>query len=212
MSQNRSSAVMAQRHAPPEGLDYYPTPPWATRALCERLSLAGKTVWEPACGELYMARPLAEYAGSVIASDIFDYGVGAQVIDFLSVADDRELFPTTPPSCDWVITNPPFRLLTEFLERALKVSKQGVAFFARTQALEGNDRYERFFSRGLLTEFHQFVERVALVGGRVDPDAASASAYAWFVFEHSAPAKPPLWIAPCRARLERPHDYAKVAA
>ena len=41
MSQNRSSAVMAQRKEPPDSLDFFPTPPWATRALCERLASEG---------------------------------------------------------------------------------------------------------------------------------------------------------------------------
>jgi hypothetical protein len=27
------TAVMAQRREPPDALDYFPTPPWATRAL-----------------------------------------------------------------------------------------------------------------------------------------------------------------------------------
>jgi hypothetical protein len=27
------TAVMAQRHEPPDALDHFPTPPWATRAL-----------------------------------------------------------------------------------------------------------------------------------------------------------------------------------
>jgi hypothetical protein len=27
------TAVMAQRREPPDSLDYFPTPPWATRAL-----------------------------------------------------------------------------------------------------------------------------------------------------------------------------------
>jgi hypothetical protein len=37
VSQNRSSAVMQQRSEPHDSLDDFPTPPWATRALCEFL-------------------------------------------------------------------------------------------------------------------------------------------------------------------------------
>ena len=37
MSQNRSSAVMQQRSEPHDSLDDFPTPPWATRALCQHL-------------------------------------------------------------------------------------------------------------------------------------------------------------------------------
>ena len=35
--QNTSHAVMAQRIEPHDSLDYSPTPPWATRALCEQV-------------------------------------------------------------------------------------------------------------------------------------------------------------------------------
>ena len=66
MAQNRSSAVMQQRSEPHESLDDFPTPPWATRALCEQLKLLGfdlprQSVWEPACNRGYMARVLGEY-------------------------------------------------------------------------------------------------------------------------------------------------------
>jgi hypothetical protein len=68
--QNRSSAVMQQRRAEgaerrsgrdvaPEALEYFPTPPWATRALCEFLAgqlgdLSALSCWEPCCGEGHM--------------------------------------------------------------------------------------------------------------------------------------------------------------
>ena len=35
MTQNRSHAVMQQRHEAHDSLDDFPTPPWATRALME---------------------------------------------------------------------------------------------------------------------------------------------------------------------------------
>lgn len=64
--QNTSHAVMAQRVEAHDSLDHFPTPPWATRALCEHvIELRGRTVWEPACGEGYMAKPLKEYAASM---------------------------------------------------------------------------------------------------------------------------------------------------
>ena len=78
MSQNRSNAVMATRKEPPDSLDYFPTRPWATRALCEWLREVSpatmRFVWEPACGEGWMSRPLAEYFGLVFSSDVHPYG------------------------------------------------------------------------------------------------------------------------------------------
>ena len=45
--------------------------------------LASMSVWEPACGRGHMARPLADYFGTVYVSDIHPYGYG-EVCDFLS--------------------------------------------------------------------------------------------------------------------------------
>src|SRR2546427_13218597 len=94
------TAVMAQRREPPDALDYFPTPPWATRALFSHVlpALGVETiasVWEPACGEGHMAEVVAEVArGQVIASDVFDYGYGQTPIGFL---DDEPLV-----SAGWV--------------------------------------------------------------------------------------------------------------
>lgn len=41
MSQNTSTAVMQRRVEAHDSLDDFPTPPWATRALCEWLEAQG---------------------------------------------------------------------------------------------------------------------------------------------------------------------------
>jgi hypothetical protein len=66
-----AGAVMAQRREPPDALDYFPTPPWATRALFEHvlpaLGIDGVgTVWEPACGEGHMAAVIGEFKVMVL--------------------------------------------------------------------------------------------------------------------------------------------------
>jgi hypothetical protein len=202
--QNTSHAVMAQRYEPADSADDFPTPPWATRALIEHVigvdHARGLSCLEPACGRGYMARPLAEYFGSVSASDAHHYGF-APVRDFLS-------YPFEALSHDWVITNPPFRLAEEFVERAMTVAKMGVAILARTVFLESIGRYENIFSHNPPTKFAQFTERVPMVKGRVDPKASTATGYAWFVWERDAEVEHPrlMWVPPCRRALERPRD------
>jgi hypothetical protein len=74
------TAVMAQRREPPAALDFFPTPPWATRALFRHVLPelgigAIGSVWEPACGEGHMAAVIGELARSpVVASRIFAHG------------------------------------------------------------------------------------------------------------------------------------------
>ncbi len=201
--QNTSHAVMAQRFEPKDSPDDFPTPPWATRALIEHVigpeKVSGLTCLEPACGRGYMVRPLSEYFAQVDAADAYPYGF-APVRDFLT-------FPYEALSHDWVITNPPFRLAEEFVERAMAVARRGVAILARTVFLESVGRYESIFKNTPPAVFAQFSERVPMVKGRVDPKASTATGYAWFVWEKGSSSPKLTWVPPCRRKLERQGDY-----
>ena len=180
---NGARSIMGSRQEPDDSLDYFPTPPWATRALIECV-LCGHwnipaeklvSAWEPACGEGHMADVLAEYFRRVIATDIHPYGYGSQA-DFLS-----DLF--APNEYDWIITNPPFGDKTEqFVLRALARAGIGVAMFVRLQWLETVGRYERIFKPHPPALIAQFSERVPLCKGRWNPDGDTATAYAWLLW------------------------------
>lgn len=226
MGQNLSSAVMAQRKEPHDSLDYFPTPPWATRALCEWLqnpadrlfggpehapTTGNLTVWEPACGEGHMAWPLLEYFRTVLATDVHDYGASfpeqAAVVDFLW--DTPEAVKEI--AVDWVITNPPFRLAARFITKARREATEGVAMLVRTAFLEGQVRHRKLFSESPPSVILQFSERVPMVKGRLDRKKSTATAYCWLVwFTGSALSNTPTrfeWIAPCRKRLDRDADW-----
>lgn len=202
---------MQQRTEAHDSLDDFPTPPWATRALCEFLKkgppsdpLDMRSVREPAANRGHMVKPLAEYFGAVIAADVHDYGAGFPVRDYLfgPVSD----FDRT----DWTITNPPFRLAEQFLERALDLSNQGVAMIVRAAFLEGQGRYERLYSKNPPAYALQFTERVVMHKGRLAPEGSTATAYAWLIWLTGPRVRWSTrlrWIAPCRKLLERPDDY-----
>lgn len=212
MKQNTSSAVMQQRSEPHDSLDDFPTPPWATRALLEYLSdVEGENFTrmacrEPAANRGHMVKPLREYFASVEASDVHDYGAGFPQGDYL--------FGPEPEPVDWTITNPPFRLAEQFIERALATSRRGVAMIVRSAFLEGVGRYERLFSQRRPAFVMQFTERVVMHKGKLAPKGSTATAYAWIVwwgFEVPSGVQPQFrWIAPCRKRLERASDYPSV--
>lgn len=210
MSQNTSHAVMAQRHEADDSLDDFPTQPWGTRALMEHVLRPnfhlGQMCWEPAANRGYMARPLMEYFARVRWTDIFDYGWHAQecVHDFLS----PEEVPFTP---DWIITNPPFRLAEQFIDKASSKARVGCAMLVRTSFLESVGRYERLFNVNPPTIVAQFVERLPMVRGRVDRKASTATSYAWLVWVCGEKPRPFMWIPPCRAKLERDSDYPEAA-
>ena len=208
------TSVMAQRREPPDSLDFFPTPPWAARALFEHvMPWVGGRAWEPAAGEGHMAAVLGEVCDEVYRSDVFDYGGLHAVGSFTGVGADVVACPAPRP--DWIITNPPFNLAVEFAERALSEASEGVALLLRTSWLEGADRYERLFRHRPPSIVAPFVERVPMVKGRWDPDASTATAYAWFAWVKVSQCRDTrlVWIPPgCRQRLERADDRRRFTA
>ncbi len=232
MTANRSTAVMQRRKVAPDSLDYFPTPPFATRALCEflvaelseiewldpavraRKALKHMTAWEPGCGEMHMVRPLREYFGGVRASDVYRYGPDHELIDFAFFGDAE-------PPVDVVACNPPFRLAQAFIETGLKVARRAVAMLVRSAFLESAARYEQLWTRTPPSFVLQFVERVVMLEGRLiragatDPfaeragnKASSATAYVWLVWIVGNDGPTVLkWLPPSLQRLERPDDY-----
>jgi hypothetical protein len=195
---NGARSVNAGRIEPSDSLDFFPTPPWATRALIETVlgdrseEFAALTVWEPACGEGHISGVLEEYFGTVIATDIFDYSQDGRSppswrgkLDFLgtdSTVDD--MAESEEP--DWIISNWPFsgeidRALACTL-RALPLARKGVAAFVRTQWLEGSARYRELFRPNPPTLVAQFVERVPLHKGRWEPDGDTLAQYCWLIW------------------------------
>lgn len=238
MGENLSTAVRNRRVEPHNSLDDYPTAPWATRALFDVVpGIEAGTAREPCANRGHMVRPLAERYSRVFASDIFDYGAGFEVRDFL--------FGPQPERVGWTIFNPPFRLAVEFIEQAMRSSAYGVAALARLNFLEGGKRYTDLFKDRPPTYVLPFAERLPMLKGVLrhpnlkywDPAAkkgegawkkpSTATAYAWFVwtkgqraFDHDPWGRPDprfrgrrlaptvLWVPPgSRKRFEREGDY-----
>jgi hypothetical protein len=200
---------MQQRSEPHNSLDDFPTPPWATRALCEwlqrRYDLAELSCREPAANRGHMVKPLSEYFGDVEASDVHDYGAGFPVEDYL--------FGPEPSETGFTITNPPFRLAEQFIDRALRSSLHGVAVIVRSAFLEGIGRQQRLFSKTPPSTILQFSERVVMHKGKLTAKGSTATAYCWIVWE-SQPCQDGTsfeWISPCRKRLERRGDYPELS-
>lgn len=207
------------RAEPTNSKDYYPTPPWATRALFEKvlshpsitnLSFYNSemTALEPACGQGYMSVVLRDYFHGLDSYDIQDFGYG-MVADFLKMPyDDLEW------GYDWVITNPPFNheMPAKFALKALTFANKGVAIFARFHLIEGKWRYDNLFSKHPPTFVAPFVERVTIIKNEVTRENKSVTPYAWFIWDNRAdvikqPETKIIWIPPCKKELERNEDY-----
>lgn len=216
MPQNTSHAVMNQRSEPADSLDHFPTPPWATRALCEYgiddLIFADDAVWEPACGGGHMLQPLRQYFYHVVSSDIDSHGRNNALHDF--IGDDPLPKKVTVVKPDWVITNPPFNKAEKFARRALSLG-MNCALLVRTNFLETIGRYNNLYSKFPPYRIAQFAERVPMVKGRLDDEASTSTSYCWIIWlvDHRGGSVDAYqgaifkWIPPCRKDLERPGDY-----
>jgi hypothetical protein len=205
------TAVMQSRKEPPDSLDFFPTPPWATRALFHHVlnpryfGTPSQTAWDPACGEGHMVAVLEEMFSDVRASDVFPYTPNQPVIDFLH-PDTVQAQPV-----DWIITNPPFNVADDFARIGLQLARRGVCLLCRSAWAETSDRYTNLFQPFPLSIEALFVERVPMVKGRWDPNASSATAYSWFIWlkGHDGPTEK-FWIPPGnRAALSKLSDIQR---
>ena len=187
-----SKRAIEKESAPWRQLEFFPTPPWATRALMEDVfpGFAGRSIWEPCAGLGHMSDVLAERLVTVRASDVYGYPTadghdarqyGVEKFDFLDESKVAE-----QPMYDWIVTNPPFSKAAEMLPIALSKAICGVAFLLRIQWLEGASRFYRVYHKMGPTFVAPFCERVPMCGGGWDVEGLSATMYAWFVWLNGA--------------------------
>lgn len=96
--------------------DYYATEPKATEWLM-KLESFNPTILEPACGEGHIAKVLEKHGYKVIGQDLISRGYGVGGIDFLTQ------FPVEQ-NVD-VITNPPYAMARQFVEKSLEIIPTG---------------------------------------------------------------------------------------
>lgn len=136
--------------------DSYETPAWMVAPLLQVVNLHPGVVVEPCCGPGSLARELRRLLPpltSVIASDIrrnLGYGLGG--VDFLSTPSP---YPLAGTGVTWVVTNPPYKIGIEIIERALQVARVGVAMLLPLDWLGSRKRYKRLWNR------HEFAGSLA---------------------------------------------------
>lgn len=127
--------------------DYYATDPYVINRSIDFFYEVGITkqspIWECSCGEGHLSKRLIELGfENVISSDLIDRGYG-QKQDFLKTANCKH--PIT------ILTNPPFKLASEFIFHANAIQSDGEIslFFLKIQFLETEKRIDLFKQCGL---------------------------------------------------------------
>lgn len=159
--------------------DFYATPPLAVKELM-KLESFNKDIWEPCCGMNHITNILRENNYKVRISDIVDRvnDGTVEIIDFLN-CDEK-----------WdgdIITNPPYKLATEFVYKSLDVVNDGskVAMFLKLSFLETKKRrllFDKYPPKVIYVASSRFG---CSQTGEFDEtgNIGSAIAYCWYIWE-----------------------------
>lgn len=178
--------------------DYYATNPADTSAFLELIEyeydLNNTSILEPAAGEGHIMNVLKERypLSKIIGRDLIDRG-NKEIesgVNFITTNNNEHF--------DYVITNPPFALAKEFINKSLEIAD--VAFmFAKLQFLEGKAR-KQWFENGHLKYVYVYSYRANpwRNGESTDENGkkwSSTMAFAWYVFDGKYDGEPIVrWI------------------
>lgn len=163
--------------------DFYATPKESVLNLCEREKINGD-ILEPCVGQGHILETLKEHCdcSTLTAVDLVDRGYPNTIIqDFLEWDTDKNF--------DWIVTNPPYKLAKEFVEKSLTLLKENgkIAMFLKIQFLEGVAR-KKFFENYPPKKIYVFSKRQSPLrnGKEFDDNGkkwSSTMCFAWFIWE-----------------------------
>ena len=142
--------------------DFYSTPDVAVKALLKHEKFTGKGL-EPACGK----GAISKFFKNIESMDLYNYEYGKSGVDFLK----------TTKQYDYIITNPPYSLATEFVVHSLKLAKKKVAMLLRIQFVESQTRFNLIFKKYPPKTIYVFSKRISC------NNENRLLCFAWFVWE-----------------------------
>lgn len=163
MPRSKKQPPMAQGHS-----DDFQTPPYALMPLLPYLERK-HTIWECAAGNGNLVAALREWGFTVTASDILT---------------GQDYLYYSPSIWDLAITNPPFSLKNEFLERAYDLGRP-FAFLLPLTTFESIPRQALFRRFGIQVIFMDHRIQCTTPSGR---NTGVWFASAWFTYGMGLPA------------------------
>ena len=154
-----------------------------------------KKVLEPACGEGHMVRKLQERFKNIIWSDKNYTYNNSKKVDFIlnSFVYDLE-------NVDYIITNPPFSLFSDFVITSKMVALEKIIFLGKLDFLTGLKRYNNIYSNNNCYNLKYvwiFVRKPDL-RYKIRDDGmypCAIDGYGWFIWENGYEGKPMFdWI------------------
>jgi len=151
--------------------DFYETPYSMTSHLLEVEDFnKSLTVCEPACGDGAIVKILEKKWDNVVAYDI------------------EKNFLWETENYDYIITNPPFSLAYEFVQKAKQIATEKFAFLLPLSYLHGKKRYDNIYmdKQYGLKKVYVFT-RYPMLGESLREDGkynTGMMVYAWYIFEN----------------------------
>lgn len=186
MSQRNSEYERRER-------DLYETPKWVTEVLCQHLFQSGWAlgcVWEPAAGSGKMLDVLESYAdpGCAVGSDVEPQREDIMRMNFLTSDAPSWRGPLGQNEFGAIVTNPPYDLATEFVERALHYfqgrSVGKIAMLLRTDFDHAKSRTHLFRDCPAFAEKLVLMKRIAwFVEENGRPKASPSFNHAWYIWD-----------------------------
>lgn len=173
--------------------DYYATNPKAVEMLLTNYTFDAATILEPCVGGGHIANAINNFFANqrvITGLDLVDRGYPNTIVqDFLTWETDRKF--------EGIITNPPFSLAQEFIEKGMELLTDDgqMAMFLKIQFLEGAKRKE-FFEKYPPKYVYVFRNRMATWnnGNEVDPNTgkrwATTMCHAWFIWDKGSKTEP----------------------
>lgn len=189
--------------------DYYATDPISTYALFNVELFDSTSFLEPCCGEGHISKVIQDVLpnSQIESTDLIDRGFGIGGVDFLEKQYNKKY--------DYIVTNPPYKLAQEFVEKSLSITNKKVAMFLKIQFLEGIGRYNMFKNTSLKV-IHVFSGRQDpwRDGKTLNPETGkkwgSTMCFAWFIWEHNYVGQPIInWIHPdkCKRIIKEDNNF-----
>ena len=196
-SDNGSYAGYNKNHKDREENDFYATPSEEVYNILNTINpmLEGSTILEPCCGTGHMMKGIEWYLATkkykpekLIGTDLierelnyfpqFEWDMYFNK-DFLN--KDYRI-----NDIDFIIMNPPYKDIKEFLKKSVIKTNANVLCLCRLQTIETIKRYEEIFKDNPPSDVFVYVDRIACAkNGDFNKDTSAIQAYCWLYWDRT---------------------------
>jgi hypothetical protein len=127
--------------------DHYQTPYSLTRLLFDNYKVQGNVILEPCYGKGAISKIIKEYYPNhkLYESDLYNYETGEKDIKF-NYTTKINYYQKNSIDIDTVITNPPFKIATDFILKSKEIAKKEIVMLLPLSYLHGKGRYDLIYN------------------------------------------------------------------